>query len=241
MQKMLSKNLIRNFLSVVNDPTRTDLIFKVITAPEILTQQALDAFLAKIRRDPSSLKLLNERYARPWKVSELAEYPKESLGYVYARHMLDNNLDADFFDKIPGDTEDAYIQMRMRQTHDIWHVVTGFDTSVAGEIGLQAFQMSLYGSRSSGMIISMFLLHGVMHDGDEMCATTAAIARGWSMGKACTKPLFGERFEEMWDRDLREYRQALGLSAFQTDYGPEKTTATGEYPPAVAPNVPPPA
>jgi len=211
MPRMLSKDLIRNFISVVNDPTRTDLVFKVITAPEILTRETLDSFHNKIKQDPQSLKVLNERFEKPWKVSDLAEYPKDTLGYAYARHMIDNNLDADFFEKIPGDSEDSYVQMRMRQTHDIWHVLTGFGTSAADEVGLQVFQMAMYGTRGSGAITSMFILHGVVHDGDEMCDTMAAIARGWTLGKACKKPLFGQKFEELWDRNLNDYKQELGL------------------------------
>lgn len=209
----LSRGVVRNFVGVVADPTRTDLVFKVITSPEILKADAIDMFLSRIRQDPKGAQLLHERYEMPWHVADLAEYPKESLGYAYARHMIDNNLDADFFDKVPGDSEGSYVQMRMRQTHDIWHALTGFDTSVADEVGLQAFQQAMYGTRSSATIISMLLLHGAAFDADMMNATTAAIAKGWEMGRAC-KPLFGEKFEENWDRNLDEYRQELGLAKF---------------------------
>lgn len=206
----LSRGLVRNFLNVVADPTRTDLIFKVITAPEILTPEAIDAFLARIRQDEKSRIVLNERFEKPWRVEELAKLPQGTLGYAYARHMIDNHLDADFFDNVPGASDRAYVQMRMRRTHDIWHVLTGFDTSIPGEVGLQAFQQAQYGTRSSAAIISMFLLNGVATDGESMNATTAAVAKGWLMGVAC-KPLFGEKFEELWSRNLDQYRMELGL------------------------------
>lgn len=215
----LSRGLIRNFLAVVKDPARTDLIFKVITAPEILNEKGMTAYLARLRANPSDAAMLDSRYEKPWSVNELAEYPKDTLGYAYARHMIDNNLDADFFDKVAGNSEMAYVQMRGRQTHDIWHALTGFDTSVPGEVGLQAFLMAQYGIRTSGVISAMFLLHGTVFDGDEMMATTEAIARGWTMGKAC-RPLFGEKFEENWSRNLAEYRQELGLHGVVTPAEP---------------------
>jgi ubiquinone biosynthesis protein Coq4 len=36
----------------------------------------------------------------------------------------------------------SYITLRRSQTHDIHHVVTGFATDPAGELGLQAFQLA---------------------------------------------------------------------------------------------------
>jgi ubiquinone biosynthesis protein Coq4 len=33
----------------------------------------------------------------------------------------------------------SYLLLRLRQTHDLWHVVTGFSTNVPGELGLKAF------------------------------------------------------------------------------------------------------
>jgi ubiquinone biosynthesis protein COQ4 len=34
------------------------------------------------------------------------------------------------------------IMLRLRQSHDIWHTVTGMSTDATGEIGLQAFSLS---------------------------------------------------------------------------------------------------
>ncbi len=38
----------------------------------------------------------------------------------------------------------VYGELRLSQTHDLWHVVTGFDTTVVGEIGLQAFHLTQF-------------------------------------------------------------------------------------------------
>ncbi|MGA2870268.1 MAG: hypothetical protein ABSF34_14060 [Verrucomicrobiota bacterium] len=37
-----------------------------------------------------------------------------------------------------------------------------------------------------------------------------ALTAGWSMGRSA-RSLFGERFEECWHKDLRDYRRELGL------------------------------
>ena len=38
------------------------------------------------------------------------------------------------------DRELAYVALRNRQVHDLWHVVFGCPTTVAGELGLKALE-----------------------------------------------------------------------------------------------------
>lgn len=53
--------------------------------------------------------------------------------------MTHNNLRADFFPKEEITALVKYVMMHARQLHDIWHVLAGYDTSVAGELALQGF------------------------------------------------------------------------------------------------------
>ena len=66
--------------------------------------------------------------------------PPGSLGREFYDHLTENDLDPNALDPIPVISDDSYLENLIRQVHDIWHVVTGFDTSVAGEIGLQVFK-----------------------------------------------------------------------------------------------------
>lgn len=63
------------------------------------------------------------------------------MGYIYARTMKDKGFDPDLYSHMTADTDASYVELRLSQTHDIWHLITGFDTSSAGEIGLQAFHL----------------------------------------------------------------------------------------------------
>jgi ubiquinone biosynthesis protein COQ4 len=201
---------LKAFLAVVRDPTRTDLIFKIITDPRTVNKDSLDIVTAKLCESSKCKELIQTRYAKSWDLDELLKLPPDTFGYGYAKHMRDNGLDINFYPTIPGETEEAYIQMRSRQTHDIWHVLTGFDTSVPGEVGLQAFVQAQMYARSPSTIMSMFILHCAFYKPSLIFATTQALARGWSMG-AAARPLFGEKFEETWGKNLTEYRKELNL------------------------------
>ena len=60
--------------------------------------------------------------------------PVGSLGQVYGTFMsqgLDQLLDPQLDASVSCD--DTYLQHRIRQTHDIWHVIAGLPITIAGE------------------------------------------------------------------------------------------------------------
>lgn len=203
--------IIKPFINVVRDPTRTDQIFKVISNPFVTNAETFAIVNKHLRATPKCAAMLDSRHLGNWDLNELALLPKGTLGQVYAKHMLDNGLDSDFFPRLDVVSDHAYLQMRSRQTHDIWHVVTGFNTSVADEVGLQAFSYAQMPSPASITIITMFLLHACFFKRDQIGAIMAAIARGWTLGSRA-ESLMGERFEDMWSVNLEDYRRQLKLN-----------------------------
>src|SRR5581483_1426369 len=70
----------------------------------------------------------------------LRRLPDGTLGREYVRFLDDNHITPDVFQKPEiGDDRIAYVMQRVRQTHDLWHVLTGYTPDVPGEILLQAF------------------------------------------------------------------------------------------------------
>ena len=202
--------LLKSFIAVVRDPSRTDLLFNVISDPRLANKESYEIVLNKLASTPECLQLIQERYQKNWNLDELLQLPPESLGYIYAKHMKDNNLNIEYYQTVPGDTDHVYIQMRSRRTHDIWHTITGFDTSFAGEVGLQAFSFSQYHTRLSIVIICMFLLHVCFYDPKSLPEIVNATVKGFQMGRDC-KTLFAEKFEEKWSKNLIDYRRELKI------------------------------
>ncbi len=85
--------------------------------------------------------------------------------------------------------------------HDIWHVITGFDISEIGEIGLQAFYLAQFGLPFSGLVVASGLVGSILYQPEETGLLLDAVARGWHMGKQA-KPLIAQRWEEMWSKPL---------------------------------------
>ena len=64
--------------------------------------------------------------------------PQGSLGHEYAHFIRSLNVDPEFFRPRPLDTEARWLTQRIATTHDIHHVVSGFNTNPDGEIGVLA-------------------------------------------------------------------------------------------------------
>src|SRR5262249_44288573 len=129
------------FLRLVRDPTRVDLVFDLADAlptdPEyvrpMLEQPAVVAFLA--RRTP------------PLRVSlpALRALPEGTLGRAFAAFLDQRGFDPTGLYHSSDDTQNDNFnrfKIHLERTHDLWHTTLGFDTDIAGELGLQTFMLA---------------------------------------------------------------------------------------------------
>lgn len=136
----------------------------------------------------------------------LRRLPDGTLGREYARFLDDNGITPDAFEALPnvGDERAAWIMLRMRQTHDLWHVLTGYAPDVRGEVLLQAFSYAQIRVPSALLLAFLGTLRwiglGRQHLSD--------LRRAYRRGKATAfLPTF--RWEEHWSTPLAELREHL--------------------------------
>ncbi|OKH38029.1 hypothetical protein NIES2101_36325 [Calothrix sp. HK-06] len=125
-----------------------------------------------------------------------------TLGYAYSNHMKTNNLKPIKQPVIENDY--TYLMFHLTETHDIWHVVTGSDTSMAGETKLQSFVAAqLFTSRFSFAMLAKNLLKTAVEDLELAPLLMDSLATGWVMGKQA-QPLFGIQWNKLWDTQVAE-------------------------------------
>jgi ubiquinone biosynthesis protein Coq4 len=126
--------------------------------------------------------------------------------------MRANGLDPKAIPTLPAGDDLAFLRAHLYETHDVWHVVSGFSTDVAGELGLQAF----YAAQTPGglplALLAMGCLNTALYDMADREPRMTAIARGWEMGRSA-RPLFGVRWEALWAVPLDEVRRELHVDA----------------------------
>jgi len=207
-QKLELLETLKGFMHFVQDPSQTTSVFEIQRG---LSHQPISLRNVEHMLSNAAIKsLADEQYqpARP-SLTQLIQLPESSLGYCYAKSLLDAGFDPDFFETIDVIGPGTYLDLRVRQTHDIWHIMTGFGTDLAGEVGLQAFQLCQIYSPLSVLISAAGILH-CMTLGLELDPVLVAIHQGIEISRTKV-PLLSVKWEEHWDVPVEELRETIGL------------------------------
>lgn len=169
-------------------------------------------------RDPFSAlpeleRMWQERYCPArYDVADLMRLPPETLGGAYARHMTARDLRPDFYDDVPPRHKMHYLRLRLRQTHDIWHVLSGYGTDQFGEVGLQAFYFAQVTNGQSALIGTAALVKSVLRGRmDELERFIEVFCEGYANGRRAAS-LLPVKFESMWNEPLAGLRERLRIT-----------------------------
>jgi ubiquinone biosynthesis protein COQ4 len=182
-------------------------------------EAALEGFDTLARSNPVAEQMLEERYLSPVPDTDhLESLPEGSLGREFARYLSDNNLDANllresaFIEAHAARGEDVgYLAERGFQLHDLFHVLTGFDTTPLGEVRVVSFTVAQIPAPYPAMIIASRPLQMVLYKPELLPIVMDAITEGWALGRRA-KPLIAVHWEEYWTRPLAELRAEYDLS-----------------------------
>jgi ubiquinone biosynthesis protein COQ4 len=102
----------------------------------------------------------------------------------------------------------AWFGRRTRDAHDLWHVISGYETDGLGEACLVAFSYAQTGGLGWALI-ALGALQRSLRNGDRESAR--AILEGWRRGRRCAW-LNGEDYEVLLREPLDAARARLGLT-----------------------------
>jgi len=144
-------------------------------------------------------------------IEALAKLPADTLGGAYGRHMLANNLQADFYDDVPPRHRMHYLRLRIRQTHDVWHVLTGLGTDEFDEVALQAFYSGQFPNSTGAIIAVAAFLKSILRGRfDELGKHMESFAEGYCAGKR-SGSLIAVKWEELWTEKLEVLRARYSI------------------------------
>lgn len=204
---------------LVADPERTDQVFEITRA---LSGRADVRNFRQLLRHPDGVALLTERPSLLAALSDrsaLARLPEGSLGRAYLAFMVTADLSADGLvdASMQGETdgrdgfsdEAAWFFDRLRDMHDLWHVLTGYGRDEAGEAANLAFTYGQIGNPGIGLIVLAAALLGPR---SAWFHWQRYLFRAWRRGRrACWLPAV--RYEDLLVLPLAEVRRRLGMAA----------------------------
>ncbi len=202
------KTVLQCTARVLFDSKRTE---DIIVAEEIMAQTKLSEWVANelFEQTDEGRALWRERPCLvDTDLNELRKLAPTTLGGAFVGFLDRYELDYELA-RLPTDhtkgADQQYMLSRLRQSHDVWHVLTGLGTQGFEEVLLHSFSLGQTGLASSALIVT---LGGVKH---------MVLERRWNQlhpglvhafrsGKGA-QPLLPVYWERHWGQPLDEIRR----------------------------------
>ncbi len=223
---MMDEKIAENFLRLVSDTRKNgvpEMHFRLWRrSPDAVREKYLAAFHA----DPEAMAWYNTGYiGEDPDFDALLALPPETLGYQYARHILDNGLNKtiasdyrqahermDAEGKLAGMPDEVkYATLRGFQIHDIFHILTGYLTDARGEMALQAFTLAQRRLPYASIWMATLTTQMTFENPNMTEVVMDAISDGWRLGRAA-RNLNYERWEERMAEPVDALRREFGLA-----------------------------
>jgi len=226
-------SVVRTLVSMIQEPTADKVLALETHLTKLATEADVQKYLSALRACPATAKMIEDRWLpAPYTLDDLERCAPGTLGHAYRQHMIENDLRPDYFETIEPDDDFAFTRLRLYQTHDVWHAVTGYPTTTIGEVGIVGFYLGHFerhmGDRAgaaaafSAILAGTTVLHAALFRQDRITHFMRALVEGWTRGQAA-EPFFAVRWEEQWDRPLTELRRAMSV-------GPSRYARTDALP-----------
>lgn len=144
-------------------------------------------------------------------LAELIKLPAGTFGREYASFMQKNGLKPlNISPELAEVGQNNLFALRYAVTHDMLHVLLGFDTTYAGEIGVLAFAVAQKYSRLQNASLAIARLLYPLLAPRQFRGIRENINRGRSIGEEAVF-LLNYRFEDCWHESLASLRQKLKI------------------------------
>ncbi|MEL6858056.1 MAG: Coq4 family protein [Pseudomonadota bacterium] len=152
----------------------------------------------------------------------LAEQPKGSVGADFHRLIVDNKFDLEVLDRgeiglaaLPKPLD--YLNTRILQAHDLWHIVAGYETTALHEIALSAFQMAQFGHNYSAQFLAIVAAVGAVSPASGYKVLMDTVTTSWAHGRE-TYPMMLIPWEQVWHKSSDDIRRQFAITPYDRPY-----------------------
>ncbi len=215
-QRLEPIRAFKAFQKLYADKEDTEQVFHIIDA--LSTGKERNGFM-RFERTAGGVRLLKQK---PDLIAALNDYdtlktlPEGTLGRTYYKFMSSEQLTADGLVDASNidrkgeelrDEDQQYYGSRVRDQHDLWHVLTGYGRDPLGELCLLAFSYAQTGTLGIGFIVAMATF-SMSREISSQYPIRQAVWEGYRLGKRA-KWLPGTEWEDMLSMPLDELRAKL--------------------------------
>ena len=171
---------------------------------------------------PNVMRAAQAGYPRKIQLSELAAWPEGSLGEAFYRLIVDNGFDLEVLDRDdlglsllapPLD----YLNARILQTHDLWHIIAGYRTTKLHEVAISGFQMAQFGHGYSALFLALVFTIAAFTEAPPFAMMMDTILGAWVHGRR-TPSMLLIPWEQEWAGTIADIRQRYQVEPYASPY-----------------------
>ena len=158
-------------------------------------------------------------------IDALGRLPEGSLGNDLYRMLIDNDFDAEVLDREVIGLANLtpalrYVNTRILQMHDVWHLVAGYQTTSLHEIAISAFQLAQFGHNYSSMFLATVTTMSCCKTPAGFGLLMQNITEAWRHGRV-TPALMPIHWESEWHETPEQIRARHGITPFKGSFPPD--------------------
>lgn len=153
-------------------------------------------------------------------IDALARCPAGSLGQSLHHMIVENGYDPEVLDRdaialseLPHSLH--YLNARILQMHDVWHLVAGYETTSSNEIAISAFQLAQFGHNYSSMFLAAVMAISTFKEPKGFTILMQILAEAWQHGRE-TPVMMDIEWEKEWDRSLEDIRARHQITTYDS-------------------------
>jgi len=203
-------------------PTPSDPMPLVLALREVQDVDHINELFARERRNNPALDAwFGAGYISSFKRADLSGYPPDSVGGIFYKQLMDNDLQVDIVPPYKPQNDYQYFFLRAGQTHDLEHILGGGGFDFIGEVVPYYMRLTnlfvhlsaeLAGELSVFYMLSStrILTRAVLHYPQTWLTVLDALERGAQVGRE-SGPLYSLRWEDVFELTPEEARARCGI------------------------------
>jgi ubiquinone biosynthesis protein Coq4 len=172
------------------------------------------------RNHPGAKKALTSPVPGHTDIDALSRCPENSLGHLLHRMIVANGYDPEVLDResirlsaLPHSLQ--YLNARILQMHDVWHLVAGYTTNSSNEIAISSFQLAQFGHNYSAMFLAAVTAMSVVKEPRGFTILMQLIMEAWQHGRDAPA-LMDIEWEREWNNSLESIRSKYRVPTYKS-------------------------
>lgn len=171
-------------------------------------------------RHPGAAMVVNNPIPDYTDIEALSRCPPDSLGLSLYQMIVKNGYDPEVLDRESislGELPHAlhYLNARILQMHDVWHLVAGYETTSSNEIAISAFQLAQFGHNYSSMFLAAVMAISTFKEPRGFTILMQIITEAWQHGRE-TPAMMNIEWEKEWNNPLKVIRATHHIPIYKS-------------------------